>query len=94
MDRPAALWSRRAMNVDPYRLTMSLMRGATRAGAQVFADTTVNTYDPDGTGVTLTTDRGPRVRASRVVFATGYETPQFLDRDICQLRSTYALVSP
>jgi glycine/D-amino acid oxidase-like deaminating enzyme len=93
MDRPAALWSRRAMEVDPYRLTMSLMRGATRAGAQVFADTTVKTYDADDGGVTLTTDRGPRVRASRVVFATGYETPEFLDKDICRLRSTYAIVS-
>ena len=93
MDRPAALWSRRAMEVDPYRLTMSLMRGATRAGAHVFADTMVNAYDADDDGVTLTTDRGPRVRASRVVFATGYETPQFLDRDICQLRSTYAMVT-
>ena len=93
MDRPAALWSRRAMEVDPYRLTMSLMRGAARAGAQIFADTTVERYDADDAGVTLTTDRGPRVRASRVVFATGYETPEFLDKDICQLRSTYALVS-
>jgi glycine/D-amino acid oxidase-like deaminating enzyme len=93
MDRPAALWSGRAMEVDPYRLTMSLMRGAARAGAGVFGDTTAKTYDADDAGVTLTTDRGPAVRASRVVFATGYETPQFLDQDICRLRSTYALVS-
>jgi glycine/D-amino acid oxidase-like deaminating enzyme len=93
MDRPAALWSRRAMEVDPYRLTMSLMRGATGGGAGIFADTTVKAYDADDDGVTLTTERGPRVRASRVVFATGYETPEFLDRDICQLRSTYAMVS-
>jgi glycine/D-amino acid oxidase-like deaminating enzyme len=59
----------------------------------MFADTTVKTYDADATGVTLGTDRGPSVRASRVVFATGYETPEFLDRDICRLRSTYAIVS-
>ena len=93
MDRPAALWSRRAMEIDPYRLTMSLVRGATRAGAQVFGETTVKTYDADDAGVTLNTGRGPLVRASRVVFATGYETPEFLDKDICRLRSTYALVS-
>jgi glycine/D-amino acid oxidase-like deaminating enzyme len=93
MDRPAALWSRRAMEVDPYRLTMSLMRGASGVGAQVFAETIVTVYDADDTGVTLTTDRGPQVRASHVTFATGYETPEFLDKDICQLRSTYALGS-
>jgi glycine/D-amino acid oxidase-like deaminating enzyme len=93
IDRPAALWSRAAMEVDPYRLTMSLVRGAAARGARAFADTTVTRYDADDTGVTLTTDRGPVVRASRVVFATGYETPEFLDQRICRLRSTYAIVS-
>ena len=93
IDRPAALCSRAAMEVDPYRLTMSLVRGAASLGSRAFADTTVTKYDADDAGVTLTTDRGPVVRASRVVFATGYETPEFLDRRICQLRSTYALVS-
>ncbi len=93
IDRPAALWSRDAMEVDPYRLTMSLLRGAAARGARVFDETTVERYEPDEEGVTLASDRGPAVRASRVVFATGYETPEFLDREICDLRSTYALVS-
>jgi glycine/D-amino acid oxidase-like deaminating enzyme len=93
IDRPAALWSRAAMEVDPYRLTMSLVRGAAAHGARAFADTTVTKYDADGSSVTLMTGRGPVVRASHVVFATGYETPEFLDQSICRLRSTYAIVS-
>ena len=33
------------------------------------------------------------MRARRVVFATGYETPEFLDRSIVRLHSTFALVT-
>jgi glycine/D-amino acid oxidase-like deaminating enzyme len=36
------------------------------------------------------------IRARRVVFATGYETPEFLGfpgRSLCKLKSTYALAS-
>jgi glycine/D-amino acid oxidase-like deaminating enzyme len=90
-DRPAALWSRDALEVDPYRLTLALLRAAARRGTSIFGHTQVDGYVADEAGVTLATNRGPRVRASRVVFATGYETPEFLDKDICQLKSTYAL---
>jgi glycine/D-amino acid oxidase-like deaminating enzyme len=33
------------------------------------------------------------VRAQKIVFATGYETPEFFPRDICALKSTYALAA-
>jgi len=91
--RGGALWSARAMEVDPLRLTLALLRRAVLRGVRIHAHTEVSSYDPTDTGVTLTTATGRRIRASRVVFATGYETPQFLDPDICELHSTYALTS-
>jgi glycine/D-amino acid oxidase-like deaminating enzyme len=93
--RPAALWSRKAMEVDPYRLTHRLIARAVERGLEVFAGTEVTEYEADGGGVTLRTGEGCRVRARHLVFATGYETPQFIGRDVCSctLRSTFATVT-
>jgi glycine/D-amino acid oxidase-like deaminating enzyme len=94
IDRPAGLRSARAMEIDPYRLALSLLRRAiTGNGARAFAITEVERYEPDDAGVTLVTQRGPRIRTARVVFGTGYETPSFLDQRICTLKSTYAMAS-
>jgi glycine/D-amino acid oxidase-like deaminating enzyme len=93
IDRPAALRSMRAMDVDPYRLALSLLRRAKSNATRVFATTEVDRYEPDDAGITLVTKAGPRVRAKRVVFGTGYETPAFLDQTICRFKSTYALTS-
>jgi glycine/D-amino acid oxidase-like deaminating enzyme len=93
--RPAALWSAKAMEVDPYRLTHCLMRRAVGRGLEAFSGTEVKEYEPSDDGAILHIANGPEVRARHVVFATGYETPQFLGRDVCActLKSTYALVS-
>jgi glycine/D-amino acid oxidase-like deaminating enzyme len=50
-------------------------------------------FGPAGTGAVLTTDEGFRIKAKKVVFATGYETAQFLKRKVVKLKSTYAIVS-
>jgi len=93
--RPAALWSVKAMEVDPFRLTHRLVARSVERGLEVFAGTEVEEYEWIGGGIVLTIRDGNRVRARHVVFATGYETPQFLGRDVCTctLRSTYAMVS-
>ena len=55
--------------------------------------TRVVRYDPVRGGVRLGTEQGHTVRARRVVFATGYETPEFLDRKIVRLHDTFALAT-
>jgi len=47
--------------------------------------------EPDG--VELHTAAGGRVRARKAVFATGYETPEFLERSLVRLLSTYAFAT-
>ena len=66
---------------------------ATAAGLEAFDRTRVTGYDARARGVDLRTDGGATVRARRVVFATGYETPEFLDRRIVRLHSTFALAT-
>ncbi|HEY7090176.1 MAG TPA: FAD-binding oxidoreductase [Tepidisphaeraceae bacterium] len=94
IDRPVALHSSRAAEVDPYKLTLALHRAAiARGGTRVFGQTEIRRYDADSSGVTLSTSTGAGIRARKVIFATGYETPEVVDRRLCTLKSTYALVS-
>lgn len=91
--RPGALLTHDAAQLDPYRLTHGVLQRAIRRGAAVHDRTTVLRYQHRARGVVLQTDRGPRVRAGRVVFATGYETREFLPRRLTTIRGTYALVT-
>jgi glycine/D-amino acid oxidase-like deaminating enzyme len=91
--RPAALWSSQAFDVDPYRLTARLILRSVQRGLEVFTHTPICRCEPAERGMTLHAEHGPRIDAKKVVVATGYETMEFLPRDICRLASTYALVS-
>ena len=44
-------------------------------------------------GVTLTTETGYTIKAKKLVYATGYEVTDFIDKKIVDLLSTYAVVS-
>lgn len=92
-DRPGAILSHAAAEVDPVRMTSALVRRAVSKGLQAFGQTQVDGYETDGRVVTLTTRSGHRLRAEHVIFATGYETPEFLEDIPVKLRSTYALAA-
>ena len=91
--RPAALLSPVAGELDAFRLTHKLLAAACGVGLRVYDRTRVTRYDPGRDGVLLDTADKSRVRARRVVFATGYETPEFLDPTIVRLHSTFALAT-
>lgn len=88
---PAALFSYDAAQVDAYRMTHRLIQKAAGEVLHAYDRTEVKGYDSGRNGVVLTTDRGCRIRAKKVVFATGYES--YLKQKVARLRSTYALVS-
>ncbi|MEO7476745.1 MAG: FAD-dependent oxidoreductase [Gemmatimonadales bacterium] len=91
--RPAALLSRVAGEVDAYRLAHRLLGAGIEAGLEVYDRTRVTEYVSRRGGVDLLTSDGCRIGARRVVFATGYETPEFLDRHVVTLISTFALAT-
>jgi glycine/D-amino acid oxidase-like deaminating enzyme len=91
--RPAALRSALAGELDAFKLTYLLLADGAERGLAVYDRTRVVRYDPIRGGVRLGTEQGDTVRARRVVFATGYETPEFLDRKIVRLHDTYALAT-
>lgn len=90
---PAALLSRPAARVDPYRLAHALLARRCARGLQVFDRTEVADMEFAAARVHLHTASGHRVSARRVVVAAGYETETFLPEKVARNRSSYALVS-
>jgi glycine/D-amino acid oxidase-like deaminating enzyme len=62
--------------VDPFKACVGLMRAAGRSGARIFERSPVERNRPSRHDIVVTTRRG-RIRADRVVVATGYATPYF-----------------
>lgn len=93
--QPAAIYSipRQAAQVDAYALTHALLAAAVKRGAQVYDQTAVVRHQTKGSGVTLVTSRGAKVKAQWIVVASGYEADQFLSKQVTTLHSTYAFAS-
>lgn len=93
IDRPAALTSTHAAQVDPYALTIALLQRAATRGARVFDRTQVTRIRRKGDRLILSTDRGARVTCRTLIRATGYETELLLRQKSVSLHSTYAFAS-
>lgn len=89
---PAALWSRGAAEVDPYRLTHALLRRVTDRGGQVFDRSAVSDVQLGSNEITFVTERGS-VTGKHGIIACGYESQTFLPRKVAKLISTFAFVS-
>lgn len=92
IQRPAAIWSPGSLAIDPYKVATQLWQKSLAAGLRLHTPVQVTGYDADASGVTLHTEGGANVRARKVVFATGYETPSFLKVEVA-ISTTYALAS-
>jgi len=91
--REAALVSTQGAELDCYVLTHALLKRSVQNGARIFDKTVIEKNESSEAGVRLTTDRGCVIQAKHAVFATGYESQDFLPRRVVALKSTYALAS-
>jgi glycine/D-amino acid oxidase-like deaminating enzyme len=92
-DRPAALLSRTAGEVDPLRLTHALLAAGLRDGLEVYDRTGVARYQSDRKGVLLETADGWRIRAGKAIFATGCNIPPFFSRKALHLNSSFVVAT-
>ena len=90
---PCAILTRQSAEVNPLKLTLALIRSAQKRGLKVFSHTAVKSYRRHGKESVLTTGDDFHIRARHVVFATGYETQQFLKQKRVHLASSYAMAS-
>jgi hypothetical protein len=75
--------------VSPLRL----IQDAKKQGLRVYDCCEVSKVESSGGGVVLHTASGFRINGQRVVFATGYESQQYLKQNVGALKSTFVLIS-
>jgi glycine/D-amino acid oxidase-like deaminating enzyme len=89
---PAAIRSHGDGQIDPYRLTQTLLRAAMRSGLRAFSPVAMLDVEEKVAPVQVRTSQG-RITAARIVFATGYDSHRYLSHSAGSLHSTYATVS-
>jgi glycine/D-amino acid oxidase-like deaminating enzyme len=89
----AGIWSADDAQVDAYRLTHVLMKRAVKHGLRVYDRCTVAEFLTTEQGMELITEAKLSIAAKHVVFATGYESQQYLKEEAGSLHSTFALIS-
>jgi glycine/D-amino acid oxidase-like deaminating enzyme len=91
-EAPLALWSTAGGEVDPWRLTQTLLTRCARRDFAVYGRTSATRIVPGKRSVEVVTNRG-RVTARNVIVAAGYEAERFLPKRVAKLHSTFALVT-
>jgi glycine/D-amino acid oxidase-like deaminating enzyme len=91
--RPGAILSALGAQVDPFRLARALFSACRRHGLQLFARTKVTQIEERPEALVLDTADGPTVTAAHVVVCAGYESLDFLPRDVAEVNNTFALVT-
>lgn len=89
----AAIAAKEAAQIDAYRFTHRLLIAARAMGARLYDRTRVTRRTIKPRGIDLLTERGSRVRARKLVIASGYEAQGELPEKPGELSSTYALIS-
>lgn len=93
IERPAALLAHDDLAVDPRRLTGGYLRQAISRGASLHAAVNVTGIETSPNGIAALTEDGPTITADHIVFATGYEFPNFVPLKDHQIISTYAIAT-
>lgn len=78
---------------DPVRLAKGYLKAAVAAGARLYAPVEIAAVDCRMRGATATTKEGMSIKCRTIVFATGYEFPDFVPLDGHRLISTFALAT-
>lgn len=90
---PAAILSHLGAQTDAYAFTHLLLQHKKGTSPDVFDRTKIIKTTQHKNGVVLHTENGHTIKARKVIYATGYEVTEMLDKKIVKLLSTYAVIS-
>lgn len=92
---PGAILSDEGAQTNAYLLTHYLLQHKYKKGKtnEIFDRSPVATIKHSKNGVKLKTESGYTIKAKKLIYATGYEVVNFIDKKIVNLMSTYAVVS-
>ena len=90
---PGAILSGLAASTDAYLFTHYLLQHNLNRGLTVYDRSNIVSIRHNRKNVELRTAEGFRINAKKMVYATGYEVVNYIDKPIVSLHSTYAIVS-
>ncbi len=89
-----AILSQQGAEINAYMFTHCLLQHHNEGDLpDIFDRTPITKIKHTKTGITLKTQSGYTIKAKKLVYATGYEVVDFIDKKIVDLLSTYAVVS-
>ncbi len=88
-----AILSKDGAQTDAYQYTHALYQHALKKGLQVYDRTLVKKVSTTKNGVLVKTNSGHTIEANKLIYATGYETTEFVSKKIVNLKSTFVTVS-
>ena len=89
----AAILSKQGGEIDVYSFTHALLQYGIKKGLKVFDRTQGLNIKNTKQGISLKTEKGYKITARKLVYATGYETVKYIDEKYLELKSTYAVCS-
>lgn len=90
---PGAILSNCGAEINAYSFTHALLQHVIQNNTKVYDRTPIVKIDHHKNGVTLHTANGCIIQAKKIVYATGYEVTDIIDKKIVDLNSTYATIS-
>jgi len=92
-ERHAGILSQDAAEIDPFKFTLALLRRSVSRGLQLFGRTTIASVTPTPTGILAKTQTGRRIRAGKLIHATGYSAAQYIGQKLAIGRVSYAVAT-
>jgi glycine/D-amino acid oxidase-like deaminating enzyme len=89
----AALESKTAAVMDPYKLTHDLLAYCQERGMQIFDRTNIVSIQNQKGKSIAATDEKFKITADHVIHCSGYESTETLDEKVVDLKSTYVITS-
>lgn len=90
---PGAIFSELGGQIDAYAITHALLQYCMAKGLKVYDRTVVANIEHTSRKVILQTDYGHQITAGKIVYATGYEAVNQIDKKFVDLHSTFAVAS-
>ena len=88
---PAAILSDHGAQTDAYAFTHRLLQYG--KDLNIYDRTNIVDIKHHKAGVVLKTENGSSIKAKKLIYATGYEVTEMIDKKIVDLKSTYAVIS-
>ena len=89
----AILSSKSSAVIDPYLFTQKMFKYLKDKGVNIYESTRAENFDCQYDNVIVKTNNNFEIDASRVIFATGFETLKYIDTDIVNLVKTFTIVT-